>query len=95
MGKLNPDSIMPGLGEKPGGYFAAILIHEKVLSLAKIKKAGRVQEKLGSTKLLSTILIELNMLTESDHRRLLHRHGHEFRIGDSFVSLATLHWNSF
>lgn len=79
---------MSELSTKPGGYLATVLVHEKVLSLAKIEKAVRVQEKLGNTKLLSTILIELNLLTESNHRRLLHKHGHEFRIGDLFCELG-------
>jgi len=76
------------LSERPGGFFAAMLVEEKVLRAEEIDKAMRVQEKLDNSKLLSTILVELNMLTEDEHRRLIRKHGREFRIGDLFCELG-------
>lgn len=79
---------IPGLAECPGAHFAAVLIEDGVMSGADVKKAMRVQEKLGSSKLLSTILVELGKLTEDEHRRIIRKHGREFRIGELICELG-------
>ncbi|NWF39068.1 type II/IV secretion system protein [Mariprofundus sp. NF] len=79
---------IPGLKERPGGQFAVILIQDGVMTVADVKKAMRVQEKLGSSKLVSTILTELGMLTEGEHRRIIRKHGREFRIGELICELG-------
>jgi len=79
---------VPGLSERPGGQFAAILIKDGVMTVADVKKAMRVQEKLGSSKLISTILMELGRLTEDEHRRIVRKHGREFRIGELICELG-------
>jgi len=88
-------AIMDALAQSPGGYFAAMLLSESVLSYADAKKAMRIQQKLGNNKLLSTIFVELGMLTESDQRRLIRKHGKSFRIGElicelGYITLAQL-----
>lgn len=82
------EASIPGLNERPGGRFAAILIADGVMSVADVKKAMRVQEKLGTSKLISTILIELGILTEDEHRRIIRKHGREFRIGELICELG-------
>jgi len=77
-----------GLKERPGGHFAAILIEDGVMTAVDVKKAMRVQEKLGSSKLISTILMELGRLTEDEHRRIIRKHGREFRIGELICELG-------
>jgi len=79
---------IPGMKERPGGHFAAMLIEDGVMTVSDVKKAMRVQEKLGSSKLISTILMELGRLTESEHRRIVRKHGREFRIGELICELG-------
>jgi len=82
------DTLMAELEQCPGGSFAALLVSEAVLSDAHIKKAMRVQQKLGNRKLLSTILVELGIITEDEHRRLIRKHGRSFRIGELICELG-------
>ncbi len=86
-------ALMAQLQDCPGGSFAAMLIAESVLRGADVQKAMRVQQKLGESKLLSTIFVELGMLTEDEHRRLIRKHGRSFRIGELICELGyiTLH----
>ncbi|MDX8406122.1 MAG: ATPase, T2SS/T4P/T4SS family [Mariprofundus sp.] len=77
-----------GLCEQPGGLFASILVDEAVLTVVQVKKAVRVQAKLGGSKLLSTIFTELGMLTDDEHRRLVRKHGSKFRLGNLFCELG-------
>jgi len=76
------------LQQCPGGSFAAILVAEAVLTETSVKKAMRVQQKLGNRKLLSTILVELGVITEDEHRRLIRKHGRSFRIGELICELG-------
>jgi len=86
----HPDhqALMDALALCPGGYFAAMLISESVLRDIDVKKAMRIQQKLGNNKLLSTIFVELGMLTEGDQRRLIRKHGKSFRIGELICELG-------
>lgn len=77
-----------GLDQHPGGTFAGILIGDGVLTAGQVKKSVRVQKKLGASKLLSTIFVELGMLTEDEHRRLVCKHGRSFRLGELFCELG-------
>lgn len=81
-------ALMSQLKQCPGGSFAATLASESVLCDSDIKKAVRVQQKLGDSKLLSTIFVELGMLTEDQHRRLIRKHGRSFRIGELICELG-------
>jgi len=81
-------SLIQQLKQCPGGFLATILIKDGVVAASRIKKAMRVQDKLGESKLLSTILIELGMLTEDEHRRLIRKHGKHFRIGELICELG-------
>jgi len=72
----------PELNEVPGGMFARILLEEGIIDERQLDKACRVQKRLGNNKLISAILLELNMISEDDHRRILRKHGKEFRFGD-------------
>jgi len=81
-------ALMQQLKHCPGGSFAALLLGETVLRAADVKKAMRVQQKLGESKLLSTIFVELGMLTEDEHRRLIRKHGRSFRIGELICELG-------
>jgi len=81
-------ALMQDLKQCPGGSFAAMLVSESVLRDVDVKKAIRVQQKLGAAKLLSTIFVELGMLTEDEHRRLIRKHGRSFRIGELICELG-------
>ncbi len=70
------------LNDLPGGTFARILLEEDIIGDRELDKACRVQKRLGKNKLLSTILLELNLISEDDHRRILRKHGKNFRFGD-------------
>lgn len=83
-----PSDEIEGLKQQPGGTFAAILVDEGVLAASQVRKAVRVQTKLGGSKLLSTIFVELGMMTEDEHRRLACKHGRSFRLGDLFCELG-------
>jgi len=76
------------LGDIPGIKFAEILLNNKLLSQSDIKKAIRVQQKLGNNRLLSAIFIELNMISEDEHRRIIRKHGRSFRLGELVVELG-------
>ncbi len=86
----NPEhkAIIDALGQCPGGYFAAMLVAEHVLRDVDAKKAIRIQQKLGNKKLLSTIFVELGLLTENEQRRLIRKHGKSFRIGELICELG-------
>jgi len=85
---LKHKALMQQLEQCPGGSFAAMLVSASVLRDIDIKKAMRVQQKLGESKLLSTIFVELGMLTEDEHRRLIRKHGRSFRIGELICELG-------
>jgi len=85
---LEHQTLMQHLKQRPGGGFAAMLVSASVLRDADVKKAIRVQQKLGADKLLSTIFVELGMLTEDEHRRLIRKHGKNFRIGELICELG-------
>jgi len=70
------------LNNIPGGTFARILLEENIIGIRELDKACRVQKRLGKDKLISTILLELNLISEDDHRRILRKHGKSFRFGD-------------
>ncbi|MDQ6966171.1 MAG: ATPase, T2SS/T4P/T4SS family, partial [Mariprofundaceae bacterium] len=72
----------PELKALPGGTFARILLQEGIIDERQLDKASRVQKRLGGNKLISTILLELNMISDDDHRRMLRKHGKSFRFGD-------------
>jgi len=76
-----PDAY-PHLNDVPGGLFARILLQESIIGERELDKACRVQKRLGNNKLLSTILLELNLISDDDHRRILRKHGKKFRFGD-------------
>ncbi|MDX8397898.1 MAG: GspE/PulE family protein [Mariprofundaceae bacterium] len=86
----------PELANLPGAQFAQLLLNESEFSLKDLKKTIRVQSKLAETKLLSSIMIETGMISEDEHRRLIRKHGREFRIGElvcelGYISLDSLH----
>jgi len=70
------------LNDVPGGTFARILLQEGIIDERQLDKACRVQKRLGNNKLISSILLDLNMISEDDHRRMLRKHGKVFRFGD-------------
>ncbi len=84
------------LEQRPGGRFVRLMLEEGVIGACLVEKALRVQTRLsGEPRLLSSILIELGMLTEDEHRRFIRRHGRRFRIGElltelGFISLMQL-----
>lgn len=75
----DPYNYLDGL---PGNAMARLLLQESVINERQLDKAGRVQKRLGSNKLLSAILLDLNLISEDDHRRILRKHGKNFRFGD-------------
>jgi len=77
-----PADAHPELNNIPGGTFARILLEEGIIDERQLDKACRVQKRLGNNKLISTILLELNTISEDDHRRMLRKHGKAFRFGD-------------
>ncbi len=93
--QIEHQALVAALAQCPGGYFAAMLVADSVMSDVDVKKAMRVQQKLGNQKLLSTIFVELGMLTEDEQRRLIRKHGKSFRIGElicelGYITLAQL-----
>ncbi|MDX8389508.1 MAG: GspE/PulE family protein [Mariprofundaceae bacterium] len=79
----------------PGEKLALILIDADVVTSSDMEKALRIQQKLGNNKLLSSILIELGMISEDEQRRLIRKHGRAFRIGElvcelGYISLGQL-----
>jgi len=76
------------LAQAPGIQFAKILLTEKIVSKAQVEKAIRVQLKLGNNRLISAIFIELGIITQDEHRRVIRKHGREFRLGELAVELG-------
>jgi type IV pilus assembly protein PilB len=76
------------LAQVPGIQFAKILLTEKIVSKAQVEKAIRVQLKLGNNRLISAIFIELGIITQDEHRRVIRKHGREFRLGELAVELG-------
>ncbi|MDX8396311.1 MAG: ATPase, T2SS/T4P/T4SS family [Mariprofundaceae bacterium] len=76
------------LAEQPGAKFAQILLDETDLKVSALEKAIRIQQKLGNTKLLSTILVELGIISEDEHRRLIRKYGRSFRLGELVCELG-------
>ena len=76
------------LKDIPGIQFAKILLSDKLVSQAQVEKAIRVQLKLGNNRLISAIFIELGIITQDDHRRIIRKHGREFRLGELAVELG-------
>ncbi|MDQ6987179.1 MAG: hypothetical protein Q9M25_05210, partial [Mariprofundaceae bacterium] len=70
------------LNDIPGGIFARLLLQEGLIDERELDKACRVQKRLGADKLLSSILLDLNLISDDDHRRILRKHGRKFRFGD-------------
>jgi len=70
------------LDDSPGGVIARLLLQEGIINERQLDKAVRVQKRLGSNKLLSAILLDLNLISEDDHRRILRKHGKSFCFGD-------------
>ncbi|MDX8391955.1 MAG: ATPase, T2SS/T4P/T4SS family [Mariprofundaceae bacterium] len=70
------------LDDMPGGVFARLLLQEGLIDERSLDKACRVQKRLKASRLLSGILLDLNLISENDHRRLLRKHGRKFRFGD-------------
>jgi len=83
-----------GLDKRPGAKFAQILLNDTNLALSEVKKAMRIQEKLGNTKLLSSIMIEVGLISEDEHRRLIRRHGRKFRFGELVCELGYISLDS-
>ncbi|MES0371647.1 MAG: GspE/PulE family protein, partial [Mariprofundaceae bacterium] len=77
-----------GLESYPGGKFAQILLNETDIPLSYIVKAIKIQQKLGNNKILSAILIELGLISEGEERRLIRKHGREFRFGELACELG-------
>ncbi len=89
------NAIKGSLEQCPGGNFAAALLDASVLQEKQVEKAIRVQQKLGNSKLLSTIFVELGLVSEDEHRRLIRKYGKGFRIGElicelGYITLAQL-----
>ncbi len=76
------------LEKVPGIRFAKILLNNNIISQSKIEKAIRVQQKLGGNRLLSAIFIELGIISDDEHRRVIRNHGREFRLGELVVELG-------
>lgn len=72
----------------PGMQCAKLLLADGMISESKLEKAVRVQQKLGGNRLLSAILIELSIISEDEHRRIIRKHGRKFRLGELVVELG-------
>lgn len=81
-----------GIGQlegRPGGRFVRLLLEHGELDPDRLRKALRVQDRLsGERRLLSSILIELGIISEDEHRRLIRRHGRRFRMGELLAELG-------
>ena len=83
------------LEEQPGAKFAFILIEDEAIDAASLQTAIKIQKKLNNNRILSSILIELNIISEDEHRRIIRRNGRSFLIGElicelGYISLADL-----
>jgi len=83
-----PSALSETLERCPGGRVVRLMLAEGVVSPRAVEKALRVQEKLGGERLLSAILVELGVISEDDHRRVIRRHGRKFRIGELLTELG-------
>ena len=72
---------LPELEGCHGGKFARMLLEDTDTPIKLLGKAIKIQKKLATSKLLSNILIELGIISEDEKRRLLRKHGREFRVG--------------
>jgi len=77
-----------GFDNLPGAHFAQLLLNDNIISLTELKKAIRIQEKIGQQKLLSSIMIEIGQIDDDEHRRLIRKHGRDFRIGELVCELG-------
>ncbi len=84
----NKSKATTSLAQVPGIQFANILLSNKIVSKAQVEKAIRVQLKLGNNRLISAIFIELGIITQDEHRRVIRKHGREFRLGELAVELG-------
>lgn len=83
-----PKRTITGLESCPGGQFAQVILDETDIPLSSIEKAIKIQQKLGNNKILSEILTELGLLNEDEERRLLRKHGRQFRVGELACELG-------
>ncbi|MDQ6990050.1 MAG: ATPase, T2SS/T4P/T4SS family [Mariprofundaceae bacterium] len=89
-------SLNQTLTGQPGAQFVQLLLQTSNIALSDIEKAVRIQKKLGDSKILSSILVELGFISEDEQRRLIRRHGRQFRMGElvcelGYIELAELH----
>ena len=84
----NKSKATASLAQVPGIQFANILLSNKIVSKAQVEKAIRVQLKLGNNRLISAIFVELGIITQDEHRRVIRKHGREFRLGELAVELG-------
>jgi len=81
---------------QPGAKFVELLMQSSQVPLSEIRKAIRIQKKLGNKRVLSAILVELGIISEDEQRRLIRRQGRAFRMGDlvcelGYIELSDLH----
>jgi len=89
MSSKTPNNKAPvSLKDIPGIQFAKILLNNGIVSQENLEKAIRVQLKLGNNSLISAIFIELGIITQDEHRRIIRKYGREFRLGDLAVELG-------
>ncbi len=76
------------LSRLPGGHMATLLIKEHLVTPENMDTAIRVQERLGGARFLSTVLVELGIISEDDQRRIIRKHGRTFRMGELVCELG-------
>lgn len=96
MADVNLEEVLEMLKGQPGEHFARLLLNDDVVPPSSVRKAVRIQQRLGNNKLLSAVMVEIGLTTEDEHRRLIRRHGRKFRIGElvcelGYISLDQLH----
>lgn len=96
MADVNLEEVLEMLKGQPGEHFAKLLLNDDVVPPSSVRKAVRIQQRLGNNKLLSAVMAEIGLITEDEHRRLIRRHGRKFRIGElvcelGYISLDQLH----
>jgi len=89
-------TLMKTLKGQPGEKFVQLLLKTSNMPLSELEKAVRIQKKLGNSKILSSILVELGFISDDEQRRLIRRYGREFRMGElicelGYIELAQLH----
>ena len=80
--------VLQELEGQPGAKFVELLLKSSLVPLSEIRKAIRIQKKLGNNKVLSAILVELGIISEDEQRRLIRREGKAFRMGDLVCELG-------